>query len=199
MWVRPLCFNGLNTKRNCQHFTWLVRFGGVICDPFGLDHSATDWCYPHLSLCCANSFFICLDLDHSASQTFKCYLEDETPNVWKMEEVGTEVGPAILAGQTRRRRRRRTRRTRTRKRRTRRITRRLLISLTCFFTLSFCKKKHHMGGFYSIVINDPTMHSPLMQRECCARLYKQVNSGRKVDFFAQETGGPRLLHTPMTV
>ena len=48
-----------------------------------------------------------------------CYLDDETPNGWKTEAVGTEIGHAILAGQIRRRR--------------------LLISLTCFFTLSFCK------------------------------------------------------------
>ena len=29
---------------------------GVLCDPFGLDHSATDRSYPHLSI--ANSFII---------------------------------------------------------------------------------------------------------------------------------------------
>ena len=31
---------------------------GVLCDPFELDHSATDSYYPHLSLCGANSFFL---------------------------------------------------------------------------------------------------------------------------------------------
>ena len=30
---------------------------GVLCDPFGLDHSATARCYPHVSLCGTNSFF----------------------------------------------------------------------------------------------------------------------------------------------
>ena len=40
----------------------------MLCDPFGLDHSATARCYPHLSLCGANYFF--LELDHSASQPF---------------------------------------------------------------------------------------------------------------------------------
>ena len=30
----------------------------MLCDPFGLDHSATDIYYPHLSLCGANSFFL---------------------------------------------------------------------------------------------------------------------------------------------
>ena len=32
-------------------------YGVLLCDPFGLDHSATDRFYPHLSLCGANSFF----------------------------------------------------------------------------------------------------------------------------------------------
>ena len=43
----------------------------MLCDPFGLDHSATDRSYPHLSLCGANSF---LELDHSGSQPFMLYV-----------------------------------------------------------------------------------------------------------------------------
>ena len=69
--VRPLCLNVLNTKRNCQ-----ILHGryGVLCGPFGLEHSATDRWYPHLSLCGANSFCIFFYLDHSASQPFICEL-----------------------------------------------------------------------------------------------------------------------------
>ena len=39
---------------------------GVLCDPFGLDHSVTDICYPHLSLCGANSFFLVRPLGFSS-------------------------------------------------------------------------------------------------------------------------------------
>ena len=63
---------------------------GVLCDPFGLDHSATDTCYPHLSLCGANSFFIFLELDHSASQPFKYYhhVNNDEEEIEKLDEYG---------------------------------------------------------------------------------------------------------------
>ena len=83
MWFRPFWFRDMLKKGKLDHSASMdytqngtvknvhARYG-VLCDPFGLDHSATDRCYPHLSLCGANSFFF--ELDHSASHPFmwKC-------------------------------------------------------------------------------------------------------------------------------